>query len=162
MATTVSQANIVSDVNVKEKLSKSTLEDKIVTHRIKDEQILTSATTIDAELVYSGMTTLSDGSATLDLKALTNAEGDTIVTEGKKVRVFKAKATSTNANALTLAAGASNGYLLGGAAWKFALSASDSIMTIHNNNAPAVGDSSKNIDLTGTGAQSVDIVIVFG
>lgn len=162
MATTIKDSWTVSDVQVKEKLSKSTLSDPYVIHRKLDNFNANASTTPDAELVYSGTVSLSDGSATLDLTSISNSEGDTIATTGKKVRVFKAKATSDNANALTLTEGASNGYALAGASWKVILEASDSVLFILNDNADAVGASDKTIDLSGTGSQSVDIIIIFG
>jgi hypothetical protein len=161
-ATSVQQADITLDANVKEKLTNSVLDDKYVTHRIRTLLQMTSATTPDAELIYSTTQALSGGSATIDLKSISNTEGTTIVTDGKKVRAFAAKATSTNENALTLTEGASNGYELMGDGWKVALEASDSFLVVLNDNAPAIGDSAKTIDLSGTLSESVDILIIFG
>ena len=161
-ATSLNRADIVIDVNAKEKLTNTVLEDNFVTHRIKEEKLLTSATTPDGELVYSVTQALSGGSATIDLKSISNTEGTTIVTEGKKIRAFVAQATSDNANALTLADGASNGYQMLGDGWTIALEASDVFAVYLGDNAPAIGDSAKTIDLSGTGSQSVDIVIIFG
>ena len=161
-ATTVKVATVTSDVSVIENLSKTTLKDKNITHQIVDNLELKSGSTPDAELIYSGNIPLSSGTATIDLKALANSEGTTIVTEGKKVRVFKAKAADDNANPLTLTFGASSAYLLAGAAWKVILNADDSVLFILNDNAPAISSSTKDIDLSGTDTQSVDIIIIFG
>jgi len=161
-ATTIKTSSITSDVSVVENLSKTTLKDKNITHQITDFLELKSGSTPDGELVYSGNIPLSGGTATIDLKTLSNSEGTTIVTEGKKVRVFKAKATSDNANALTLTFGAATPYLLAGTGWKVVLEADDSCLLILNDNAPAVGDSSKHIDLSGTLVESIDVIIIFG
>jgi len=162
MATTVKECNIKSVLEVVEDLSKSTLSDDQVTHNLEDVIKLHSGSTPDAELVYSGNVALTIGAATLDLKDITNAEGDTIVTEGKTIRAIKVKATSTNANALTLTEGASNGYELFGDGWTIALEAGDHFLAYLGSNAPAISDTVKTIDLSGTGAQSVDVIIVFG
>lgn len=161
-ATSLNRADIVIDINAKEKLTNTVLEDNFITHRINISKMLTSATTPDGELVYSVTQALTAGSATIDLKSISNTEGTTITTEAKKVRAFAAKATSDNANPLTLTVGASNGYTMLGAGWKVILSASDTFAVYLGDNAPAISDSVKTIDLSGTGSQSVDIVIIFG
>ncbi len=161
-ATTIKSSKVISSVQVVEQLSKGTLSQRTVTHDIKDDMSFDANTTPDGELIYSANVPLSSGTATLDLKSIANSEGTTIVTEGKKVRVFKARASSSNANALTMTVGASNAYLLAGATWKIALEAGDSCLLILNDNAPAISSSTKDIALSGTGTQSVDIEIIFG
>ena len=162
MATTVKSAVICSKLQVIERLSKPTLTDVEVTHNLNDDHTLTSASTVDVELVYSATQALSGGTATIDLKSISDTEGNTIVTEGKKVRAIKVKATSDNANALTLSEGAANGYELFGDGWKIALEAGDHFLAYLGDNAPAISSSTKDIDLSGTAVQSVDIEIIFG
>ena len=162
MATTPKTAYITSNLEVLEQLSLATLSDKSVTHQLKDELVLTSSSTPDFEKVWSARQLLTAGAATIDLKALTDPEGNTITTEGKKIRAIKIKALSTNANALTISEGASNGYELFGNAFTIALEAGDHFLAYLGTNAPDISDTTKNIDLAGTGTQGIDIIIVIG
>jgi hypothetical protein len=163
MATTVTNADVKIMLSVVEKLSNATLTlDPSVTHEIKIDTSLTSGTAVDAEVVYGGVVALSGGTATIDLKALTNVEGDTIITEAKKVRAIAIKPTVGNANAITLTEGASNGYELLGNGWTLALEDGDVFSVYLGDNAPAISDTTKNIDMSGTAVQSVSIIIVFG
>ena len=146
-ATTVKQALITSKIEVIEVLSNTTLSDPDVTHALNDDHTLTASSTPDAELVYSGVQALTAGTATIDLMALTNTEGTTIITNTKIVRAIKIKATAGNANPITLTEGASNGYELFGNGWTVALEAGDHILAYLGANAPAVSASTKDIDL---------------
>jgi hypothetical protein len=93
---------------------------------------------------------------------LENSEGDTISSTGKKVRVIFAIPTSTNTGAITMTEGASNGYELGGDGWKLALTNSQFGFIYLEDDAPTISSSLKNIDLSGTGSESIKIGIIFG
>ena len=167
MATSVKQANINASVEVIETLSKtnlngSTSSNKELISKISKTLNLTSGSTPDVELIYEGTQALTAGTATIDLTALTNSEGATITTTGKKVRLIMIVPTSSNTAALTLTVGASNGYLLGGAAWKFAFTDEQWALIYLGADAPDVGSSAKNIDISGTGTESVKLLILFG
>lgn len=162
MATTVKEMNLKSSLEVIEDLSKTTLDDDKVTHKLEDVMKLHSGSTPDAELVYSGNIPLVAGAATIDLTALSDSEGNTIATTGKKVRAIKIKPTSTNTGAITLVDGASNGYELFGDGFSIALNGGNHVLAYFGVDAPDIGSSTKNIDLSGTGTESIDIVIVFG
>ena len=105
---------------------------------------------------------LSTGAATIDLTALTGTNGATVDCSGLKVQVFKAKNPSTNANQIAVTFGASNGYLLGGAAWKLTLQPGMEITVYGSDQTPDVGGSSKTIDIAGTGSQALEVSIVAG
>jgi len=167
MATSVKVAKLTAVFEVIESLSATNLSgttssaaEKV--NKINKVREMTSGTTPDAEVVYMGTEALTAGTATIDLKALTNSEGDTIVTEAKKVRAIFMGATSSNTAAITLTEGASNGYELGGDGWKLALTDEQWAIIYLGSDAPAVGDSTKNIDISGTGTESVKLLIVFG
>jgi D-alanyl-D-alanine carboxypeptidase len=168
MATTVNEAKISGKIVVSERLSKTGLTvggatDYIdVINQIIEEQTLSSGSSVDAEVVYMGTITLSDGSATVDLKALENSEGDTIVTEGKNVRAIMARATATNTGAFSLADGASNGYQMFGNTFLIALNDSNWFLSYLGADAPAISDTSKTIDCAGTGSESCKVIIIFG
>ena len=105
---------------------------------------------------------LSGGVASIDLRNLSGTNGRVIDLNGLKVQVVKFKAKATNANPLTVTVGASNGYLLAGAAWKVVLQPGQEVLFYGNEAAPDVGATAKTIDLSGTGSQSVEVVIIAG
>lgn len=162
MASSVKRATIKSIVEVVEDLGLFTGDDDQMVQKINDELYLHSASTPDAELVYHGTWSLTAGSATKSLLALTDAGGNTIATTGKTVRYFKFKATSTNTAALVLGEGASNGYELLGDGWSVSLDDGNWVSGYVAADAPAVGASATNIDLSGTGTESVEVLLIFG
>jgi hypothetical protein len=162
MASSLKHAKIKSIVEVIEDLGRSSDDLDQITNKINDELFLHSGSTPDAELVYYGTWALSDGSATKSLLAQTDAGGNTIASTGKTVRYFKFKATSTNTQAVVLGEGASNGYELLGDGWSIALSAGHWIDGYLIDDAPSIGASATNIDLSGTGSESVEVLLIFG
>lgn len=105
---------------------------------------------------------LSAGAATIDLTALTGTNGVTIDGTGLEVVAAKFQNPSTNANNIQICFGASNAYLLGtNAAWKITLCPGDEYLGKFHNN-PAIDATHKNIDLAGTGSQTLNVEIVLG
>lgn len=98
------------------------------------------------------------GSGSIDLTALTNAEG-TVDGTGLKVRSVFFENPSTNANSITLAAGS---YLLFGASWSLVLAPGQWIMAYLDSDAPTIASDVKTIDLTGTGTQALNCMITMG
>lgn len=167
MATSVKQANINASIEVIETLSKTNLEgstssNKELISKISKALNLSSGSTPDAELIYEGTEALTAGSATIDLLTLSDSEGNTIATTGKKVRVIFIAPTSTNTAAITLTEGASNGYELGGDGWTFALTDEQWALIYLGTDAPDIGAAAKDIDMSGTGTESVKLIILFG
>lgn len=105
---------------------------------------------------------LSAGAGTIDLTALTGTNGRTIDGTGLKVQFFRVKALAANANPITLAEGASNGYALMGAAWSIILAPGQEFTLKGNEATPDVGATDKIIDLTGTGTQGLQVTIILG
>jgi hypothetical protein len=68
---------------------------------------------------------------------------------------------SANANAITIAEGASNGYSGLGASFKIVLQPGEECRILKQA-ASAVGSGSKTFDLTGTGAQALGVQIAAG
>lgn len=122
---------------------------------------LNSGTTPPATDVLSFVKALSAGAATIDLTAITH-EGRTIDGTGKKVQIFKARNKPTNANPITIQPGASNGYDLAGASSKIVLNPGDHVMLYCHDTAPDIASGDKTIDLSGTGAQELELEIVLG
>lgn len=105
---------------------------------------------------------LSSGSATIDLTALTGTNGATVDFSTLKVQAAYFENPSTNANNITVTFGASNGYLLAGTAWKVILAPGQAFLFRGYEATPDVGSSAKNIDLSGTAAQTLRCVLIAG
>lgn len=135
----------------------------IITHNAYNGSAnLTGSTTPPVSAFAAFLKALSTGTATIDLTSLTGTNGATVVGTGLKVQCAKFKNTSTNANNITIAAGASNGYNLLGASFTLILAPGQEITIYGNNATPAVASGAKTIDLTGTGSQTLECVIVLG
>jgi hypothetical protein len=122
---------------------------------------LNASSTAPATKCAHVLQALTAGAATIDLTAVQGTQGN-VTFSGLKIQLFRATATTGNANVLTLTEGASNGYELAGNTWKVGLLSGQSFMFFGNDGAPDVGGSAKDIDLAGTGSQSVEISIVGG
>lgn len=107
---------------------------------------------------------LTDGAATINLAALVGAinANETVVGTGLKVQFIILAAPATNANAIAISEGASNGYALLGASFTFALLPGQWAMFGLNEAAPDVASDDRTIDLAGTGTQALDIQLVLG
>ncbi len=83
---------------------------------------------------------------------------------GLKLQVLKLKAPTTNTATITATKGASNGYGLdsSGATWTIPLAPGAEAQLYIPDEAPNVSASVKNIDLAGTGTESVYVMIVAG
>lgn len=125
-------------------------------------KVLNSGSSPAASQASVEVATLSSGALTLDLTALPATNGATHDNTGLKVCAAWFGNPAANANPITVTFGASNGYLLLGSAWKFILKPGDSIGPIFVTGAPTIGSSAKNIDLAGTGAQTLNYSIVTG
>lgn len=102
------------------------------------------------------------GAATIDLTALTGTNGVTVVGTGLKVQVARFKNPSTNANSIVVTVGASNGYNLAGSDFKVTLAPGQEQTFYGNDATPDVGSGAKNIDISGTGTQALQVSIVLG
>ena len=162
MASSASKATIKMLLEVIEDLGLSTVTDDQVTHKYEKSGIYTSTSTPDVALVYEGTVALTAGTATLDLTNVSDKGGNTIATTDLKVRMIYARPTTTNTGALTLTEGSSNGYELFGSGWTIALTAGQEFVAFCDSDTPDVTASTCEIDLSGTGTESIDLLIVFG
>ena len=105
--------------------------------------------------------TLDGATSTIDLTALVGANGAVNGT-GLKVQWFHVKATSGNANPITVKEGASNGYALAGAAWSIILNANQEFGFIGNDTTPDVASGDRIIDIAGTTGQSIEVEVILG
>lgn len=123
---------------------------------------LTADSTVPVTKSFAAELALSTGAKILDLTALTDGVLATKDFTGLKVQVIKLINKTGNANDMTFAVGASNGYNLMGSDWTITLTAGQHILLFGNDATPDVGSGAKTIDVTGTGSQAFQILIVAG
>lgn len=125
----------------------------------------TASTTPPVTKMAAYEVTLSSGSATINLAALTGLTSEeTVNGTGLKAQFIKLKNKSTNANAITVTKGASNGYGLdaGGSSFTVVLSPGQSATFSLNDAAPDIASGARTWDVTGTGSQVLQIHVVMG
>lgn len=123
---------------------------------------LTASTGVPVTKQSSGQITMSGGAGELNLAALLGATADeTVVGTGLKVQAIKFRNKSTNANTITVAEGASNGYALLGA-FTMTLQPGQSVTILGNDATPDVASGDRIIDITGTGSQILEYQVVLG
>lgn len=122
---------------------------------------LNSGTTPDAEKVATMQVAMTAGAVTLDLTALTHRAA-AVSFSGKKARFIIFRNPATNANAITIVEGGSNGNALLGAGFSVTLEPGQAIGAYLADAAPTVGGSDKTLDITGTGSQALDVVMIAG
>jgi hypothetical protein len=122
-----------------------------------------ASTSPPASKVAAYDVTLSTGAATIDLTALPQAGGGTQSVNGLLARYLVFVNPVSNANNITIADGASNGYLVfGDASGQITLKPGQFCILFCAGNAQTVGGSNKTIDITGTGSQVLRMLALFG
>lgn len=121
---------------------------------------LNASSTVPATTSIERTLALSAGTLTVDLTSLTGTNGAAVDFTGLKVQMFKFKNPSTHS--ITFTFGASNGYLLLGTAWKMIIPAGAEVQGYIPDLAPDVDSSHKTIDVSGTGTDTFNIVLVAG
>ena len=137
----------------------------VITHAALDVSgTLRSSTTVPATKCSFDSVPLVAGAATIDLTALpmTANSATTFDATGLKVQVIRLENPSTNANNITFAEGASNGYSLWGSAWAITLKPGQAVMYYGADGTPDVAAGDKTIDVTGTLVQPFKMSIVLG
>lgn len=134
-----------------------------VTHtNFNSEASLSASSTPPVTTVAAFEQLLTAGAATINLAALTGTNGASVNMTGLKVQVLKIKAKATNANPISVAVGASNGYDLAGSDFKVTLSPGQEFLFYGNEATPDVAAGERTLDLAGTGTQGADVIIVAG
>jgi hypothetical protein len=106
---------------------------------------------------------LSSGSGTIDLTALPGKTADeTVNFNGLRVQALKLRNKSTNANSITIAQGGSNAWTGLGSTFSLTLLPGQAATLEFKEGGPDVGSSVKNIALTGTGAQILEVHAIAG
>lgn len=130
--------------------------------KLNTSKALTGSTTPAVSNGTKQKIALSSGAKTIDLTALPDVNGAEITLTGLKPRCIQIENPSSNANNMTFAAGASNGFNFMGASGQITLSPGQSFEIYHHTGGPQIGSSAKTIDVSGVGAQEFYFGIVAG
>jgi len=133
----------------------------IVHNGLNKSQTLEAWTTVPVTKHAAFQQALAVGAATIDLRALAGTQG-AVDGNGLKVQAVMFRNPATNANAITIAKGAANGYELLGAGWSITLQPGQQVQLFLNDAAPDIAGGAKTMDLSGTLAQVLDCEIVMG
>lgn len=139
--------------------------DATVTKNGYNETVVATASTTPPVTKATGFDlALSGGTGTIDLTALPGlTPSETIDCTGLKLTCLKLLNPATNANKITVAKGASNGFQIDGATtWSFVLAPGQSILVNADGASDTVGSTKRTIDVTGTGSQVLNVVAALG
>jgi hypothetical protein len=112
---------------------------------------LTGSSTPNTKKGVAVTVTLTANVATIDLTALTGANG-AVNFSGSKGRIFKFKAPATNGAAITVSKGAANGHTGLGAAFSVKIPPGGEFTWYDGGGGVAVSGTDKTLDLAGTGS----------
>lgn len=106
---------------------------------------------------------LSGGAATIDLTALPGLTGEeTIDGTGLKIQTLKLANPSDNNGTITVVQGASNAYQLGGANFTIPIPVGGEVTLYFPEGNPDVASGAKEIDLSGTGTDPLNVSVTLG
>lgn len=140
----------------------STDDPSIVHNGLNSTGTFDAGTTPAATEWVANEYTMSGGALTIDLTSLTGTNGRSVSLNGLRPRLVKIKNKATNANSITIAEGASNGYPLFGASRSVTLLPGEELQYLYSSSCTAVGSSDKTIDISGTGSQVLQMAILAG
>jgi len=129
------------------------------------ERALDSGTTPDVEDYAIFSKSLSTGTATIDLTSLAHVQGSATITKsatGKKVRAWAFWTPSGNTANITVTKGASNGYSPLGTSFTYVIGPNGEAGAYFHDDAGDVGSGAKNLDISGTGTESVYVAVAWG
>lgn len=129
----------------------------IVHDAYNESATLNASSTVPATQVANFLLALTAGAATINLAALTGANG-TIDGTGLRVQVLRIK--NLGANAMTFSEGASNGIALSGL--PIVVPAGGIAMHYFADASPDIASGDRTIDVAGTGTQTAEVSILLG
>lgn len=140
----------------------ATSSNKVVTHNDYNEAATIDATTLASPATKCAhfLATLSTGTVSIDLSALSGTNGATIDTTGLKVQLVRVK--NLGANNLTIKSGASNGHNFFTATDGTVIPPSGVAMFFAPEGTQDVASGDRIWDLSGTGSQTSEWTIVAG
>lgn len=165
MASTISAAYSSSIAVTETFSSASSADNTILVNGISETGTLTASSTVPATKHTYYTLTMSGGTGSIDLTSLPGLTADeTVVGTGLKLQLLKLKVPTSNANPVTIAKGASNGYGLpvAGTTWTVTLSPGQSAMFYLADLAPDVASGARILDVTGTASQTLEVGVVLG
>ncbi len=140
--------------------------DNTTTHNgLNASDILNAGSAVPATKVASFDVTMSGGTGSINLAALPGLTADeTVVGTGLKVQAVIFKNKATNANEITVAKGASSGFGIStaGTTWSMPISPGQAFMILGNDATPDVASGARVIDVTGTLAQVLQVIVLLG
>ena len=155
------QASYQAELTVSETLSDADAQIPIITHQAFNTSYNLNGTSTPPASEYGSLSTpMTSGALSIDLTALTGANGASVNGTGLAVRAFRLLNPETNAAALTFQAAGSNGYNLAGAGWKLVLNPGDDVL-MYVGAAPRSA-AARLIAVTGTGTDTVQAGFVIG
>lgn len=143
----------------------SSADNTITLNGLNDSNTYTASTSVPVTKATAFRVTLSSGTGSIDLTALPGLTvNETIDCTGLKLQAMKLRNLSTNANPITIAKGASNGYGLNaaGTTWSLPISPGQSVLFEGKDSSPDVASGARVMDVTGTGSQILEVEIVCG
>ncbi len=135
---------------------------KVTHNQFNKTASLTGATTPPVTKVAAFEKALSAGAGTIDLTALPGTNGAVVDGTGLKVQAIKLTNKAVNANSIKVAVGGTNGYELAGADFAATLQPGQELVLFGNDATPDVDGTHKTLDLTGTGSQVLQVIVVLG
>jgi len=155
-----------SNITITETFSVANAADNtILVNTYNQTGTLTASSTVPATVQATFPLTMSGGTGSINLAALPGLDSSqTIDGTGLKAQLLLLLNPSTNANSITVAKGASNGYgwNTAGTSWTVSLSPGQWAMFGGNDVGPDVASGARLLDVTGTGSQVLDVSIVLG
>ncbi len=124
--------------------------------------VLTSATDPPVTKVWSDEVALVAGAKTLDLQALVNDNLPNVDLSGLKIQVLQISCPETNTGPITIVPGAANDYDLGGSSMSMEIDPGDVMILLRNDTAPDVSGANSELDFSGTGTETFEILIAAG
>lgn len=140
----------------------STSDNTVTLNLLNTSTALGAATTPAVTKDVCFNLTLSSGLGSIDLTALPDPDLGTVDFTGLRVQQMLLFNPTTNANDISVAKGASNGYTGLGSAYGETLAPGGYSVRCTNDRAPDIDSSHRILDVTGTGAQVLKVQITAG
>jgi len=124
-------------------------------------QLNSSSTPAVSEAGYCTQA-MTAGAATIDLTSVATNRGRTMNFTGVKIRTLRLRNPSTNTGSITVVKGASNGYTGFGSSFSTVLKPGYEMLIYDGGNGVAVSASVKTLDISGTGAETLQFSVSGG
>jgi hypothetical protein len=150
-------------VDVTEILPDAGLGDATVLHNnYSTERTISASTTPPATMVASFVEALIGGAGGIDMTALVGTNGAAVDLTGLKVQMIKINAPAANTGVITIVPGVANGLDLFGASSSIGLLPGQELCFYFNDAAEDISPTVAELDLAGTGTETLEVVVVAG